>query len=88
MRVSYQVDEFLGMGGGLSTMSVLVDKKVSLLYDFCLLRTKKGRPDEREDAVRKWLSTYCTETQLDRALHSILTGDASLNTTLTKKGLM
>lgn len=84
----YQVNEFIN---GTPNFPVdnkhdIVDKKVSLLYDFYILRKHKKTPDARESAVREWLSTYATESQMTRALHNILVGDCTLNNTLKKRG--
>ena len=89
MRASYTVDEFIGIETNrCNTLYFAVGKKISLLYDFCILCYKNGQNDVRENAVDKWLSTYQTETQLDNAIHPILVGDITLNDVLTQKGFM
>ena len=88
MRNTYNVDEFLGFSHSFNNLSMSVDKKISLLYDFCILRHKNGRRDARERAVEAWLSSCKTETQIDNAIHPLLVGDVELNDVLTQKGLM
>lgn len=89
MIKNYQVNEFIEEGRPhVATQSENIDKKVSLLYDFCILRMHKKTPDARESAVREWLSTYATESQMTSALHTILVGDCTLNNTLKKRGYL
>lgn len=69
-------------------MSDEVDKKVSLLYDLCILmRAKTGDKDAREKALREVLARYTTDRQLDIALHNVVRGDITLNTFLAQKGV-
>jgi len=74
----YLVDEFIQDTQN-HTKADLIDKKVSLLYDFCLLRTFQCKPDRREKAVREFLAKYSTEAQMTRVLHCVLVGDKTLN---------
>ena len=86
----YRIDEFLDMGENAmpSTYGDEVDKKVSLLYDFCILRKRKyKRPDEREDAVRELLHSYNSQTAMDSAVRGVLVGDYTLNDMLTRRNL-
>ena len=71
------------------TLGDIIDKKVSLLYDFCILKHKKFRkPDDREEAVRKLLSQYQSEYSMTKAIHPVVFGEYSLNELLRKKGVM
>jgi hypothetical protein len=81
----YQVNEFIQNCAD-NYIPNAVDKKVSLLYDFCILRRRRNSSDARETAVREWLSHYTTESQMTSALHNILVGDSTLNNTLKKAG--
>ena len=47
----YKVEEFL-MNSKPGKFADEVEKKISILYDFCLLRRRKQEPDAREDMVR------------------------------------
>jgi hypothetical protein len=68
-------------------VEVVVDKKISLLYDLCILHKTKMSRDRRETALREILAEYCTETQIDQALHDIVRGNKTLNEYLEQKGL-
>lgn len=84
----YEVSEFIQNSTELSIIDA-VDKKVSLLYDFCILRKPRGVScDKREKYVRKWLSTYTSEHHMTNALHGILVGNTTLDNVLTQKGYM
>ena len=75
----YNVDEFIGLNAEPTTFEDEVDKKVSLLYDFCILhRRKYKKADEREDAVRKMLHSYGSTISMDNAVHDILVGRCKL----------
>ena len=74
----YTVDEFLTNDAD-TDINIAVDKKVSLLYDFCILRHCRGTADSREDAVRAYLKQYSTESQLTRALHDVIVGNKTIN---------
>ena len=76
----YTVDEFIMNDTNTDTdINTAVDKKVSLLYDFCILRHCRGTADSREDALRAYLKRYCTETQLTRALHDVVVGNKTID---------
>lgn len=82
---SYQCDDFICPKS--EPTPVVIDKKISLLYDLCILRALPKQRDTRETALREVLSQYCTETQLDNALHDIICGNKTLNTFLAQKGV-
>lgn len=76
----YTIDEFLNDTTTDNSIDTAIDKKVSLLYDFCLLKRSKDRTaDGREAAVRAYLERYCTEAQLTRALYDVLHGKTTIN---------
>ena len=81
---NYQADEFI-INAAPDPIEVCIDKKVSLLYDLCILKQTKVFRDSREEAVRKVLSQYTTEDALNNALHDIVRGDKPLNTFLAQK---
>jgi hypothetical protein len=86
----YIVDEFIGINEGAepTTYDNEVEKKVSLLYDFCILHKRKYKqPDEREAAVRELLRSYGSEVLMDNAVRNILLGNCTLHEALKRKGL-
>jgi uncharacterized protein YqgQ len=88
MPTEYDVDEFLGKNEP-TTYETEVEKKVSLLYDFCILHKRKyQKPDEREDAVRKLLKSYGSPIIMDNEVHDILVGKTELDDTLKRKGFL
>lgn len=84
----YQANDFIDPKN--EPISVVIDKKVNILYDFKVLKGTRAllRDDPRESAVREWLSQYQTERQLDVAVRDLVTEKVSLNTLLKRKGLM
>ena len=85
----YNVDEFIGLNSEPTTYEDEVEKKVSLLYDFCILHKRKyAKPDERESAVKEMLRSYGSQIAMDNAVHDILVGKAKLDETLKRKGLI
>lgn len=85
----YNIDEFVGTNAEPTTYETEVEKKVSLLYDFCILQRRKFRkPDEREEAVRKLLKSYGSEIIMDNEVHDILVGKKKLDDTLARKGFL
>lgn len=83
----YLVDEFID-GDYECTFEEQVDKKVSLLYDMCILLKRRKGVDDREGAVRKLLSAYQSERQVDNAIHDIIVGNYTLNELLKRKGYL
>lgn len=80
----YQTDEFL-YDTLPDPMEIAVDKKVSLLYDLCILCKTKATPDSREAALREVLSQYGSERALTTALHDIVNGNKTIDTFLAQK---
>ena len=54
-------------------ISVVIDKKIALLYDFCLLvQGKDGSDDDYEAPLRSILKEYPTEHSITMAIHDII----------------
>lgn len=70
------------------TTEEFVNEKVELLYDFRILRHRRGKPDSREDAVRKLLTKCGTETRMEIVLHDVLLDRISLTELLQRKELI
>lgn len=83
----YQVNDFIDPKPN-EPLGIVIEKKISLLYDFEILRGTKPtwRDDPRESSVRRWLKQYSTERQLDIALRDLLVGNIKLNTILKQQG--
>jgi hypothetical protein len=84
----YNADEFIGTESTECPKDEIIDKKVSLLCDLCVLIGTKKHDDDREEAVRRLLASYGTEQQIDNAIHPIIVGNCTLNQTLKRKGYM
>lgn len=67
------------------TIDDIINEKVDLLYDFCILL---GRHDHREKAVRTMLKECGTEYRMTIKLHDILRGRRTLNQVLKEGGLI
>lgn len=87
MKTEYNIDEFIGTESTECPKDEIIDKKVSLLYDLCILLGKK-HGDDREKAVRELLASYGNEQQIDNAIHPIIVGNCTLNQTLKRKGYL
>lgn len=83
----YLVDEFIN-GNCECTIEEQIDKKVSLLYDMCILIKRRTTKDEREEALRKLLASYETEMQIDNAVRDVITCKYTLDDLLKAKGVM
>ena len=62
-----------------------VHEKIRCLYQLYEL---KGRPDSRENAVRKMLLACESSILMDNAIHGIFVGDYTLDDILKRKGFM
>lgn len=88
----YTVDEFNNrLDTTTDTTEIVVEKKISLLYDFCILVKRKGLhgvviPDPREETVREMLTACETELVMTNRLHDVLKGEYDLNTLLQRNG--
>lgn len=87
MAKEYLVDEFIDANCECN-FGEQVDKKVSLLYDMCILFKRQKDTRERERAVRKLLASYETERQMDNAVHDVIVGNCTLNDLLKRKGFL
>lgn len=83
----YLVDEFIN-GACECTIEEQIDKKVSLLYDMCILIKRRNATDDREEAIRQLLSSYQNERQIDNAVHDLVVGKCTLDQMLKKKGVL
>ena len=83
----YLVDEFIGNTHECS-LEEEVDKKVSLLYDLCVLCKKGKGKDTREQTVREMLGSCQTEAQMHNAVRDVILGDITLNQLLKRKGYL
>ena len=88
--LEYCANEFLGMDITPNTLAEEVDKKVSLLYDFCILHQKSHRPrdDRREPLVRKVLMECNSEQHMTRVLRPVILGECTLEDLLQHKGVI
>jgi hypothetical protein len=83
----YTADEFL-FNLEETPVPKAVDKKVSLLYDFCILTKRKSLTDRRENAVRLLLGRCPDEYAMTHLLRDVLLGHCTLDELLDKKGVM
>lgn len=82
----YAVDDFIGGAyvGATDTKKDLVEKKIALLHDFCLLK----KNDDREPLVKAVLDKCVDEYEMSRVLRDVLVGNTTLDAMLTRKGVM
>ena len=81
----YNIDEFIAGGVCTDTVDTIVDKKVSLLYDFCILtRDKYTHVDSREHEVRALLTACGTEERMTILLHDVLACRTTIDDLLRK----
>lgn len=83
----YAVNDFLTTKCD-DTIADIIDKKVSLLYDFHILIRKDKRQDARECYVRKLLNNCGNEHRMSIVLRDVLTDRVTLDKLLEQKGLM
>lgn len=83
---TYRIDEFISPGiKTTDTLEDVVDKKISLLYDFCILkRDKYTKKDQREELVRTMLTECGTEQRITALLHDVLADRISLDELLKR----
>lgn len=84
----YLVEEFIDGASVECTLEEQIDKKVSLLYDLCMLYKRRKGVDSREEAVRQLFSSYQNEMQIDNAVHDIIVGNCTLDDLLKRKGFL
>jgi hypothetical protein len=84
--LEYCAEDFMGVQEP-APFEVEVEKKISLLYDLCVLHTKNHqRDDDREGAVRRLLLSYGTPLHMDNGVHDVIVGNCTLNEMLKRKG--
>lgn len=79
MKTLYGIDDYTTVS---DVLQDAVDKKVSLLYDFCILHKRQ------EPQVRTLLTQCKSENEMTRVLHDVLLGRTTLTQLLKKKGVM
>lgn len=85
MAKEYTIDEFLGKEESCSYADE-VDKKISLLYDLCILCKRRKGSDNREEAVRELFLSYGSEIKMDNAVKGIRMENYTLDDLLKRKG--
>lgn len=80
---TYDVDEFTNAKNENCPIEEIVEKKISLLHDFCLI---KG--ESQADDVRELLSSCGNEIQMDNILHDILVGKTTMESVLKYRGIL
>ena len=83
----YLVEEFTSKSEP-CPLNEQIDKKVSLLYDLCILRRKGMNEDEREQAIRELFASYGSEIAMDNVVRSLIMGNYTLNDFLKRKGYL
>jgi guanylate kinase len=88
--LEYTSDEFLGFENNENAdFNAEVEKKISLLYDFCVLQRRKNKAhDQREEVVREFLRSYGSEILVDNAVRDIVVGNCKLDEALKRKGFL
>ena len=88
----YRIDEFLGLEEEFIpvTLADEVDKKVSLLYDLCILQRRKRNSDAdaREEAIRQMLLNCPSLISIDNAVHGVIVGKYTLDQLLKSRGYL
>ena len=89
MAKYYDVEEFISSNNkSTDTLEDIVDKKIALLYDICILRrTKYSKHDSREQSVREYLTKCGTESRITSVLHDILMYNKTLDELLQEGGI-
>jgi hypothetical protein len=81
--MAYIMDDLIYDTNETGTFEDEVDKKIKLLYHFCVLKRK----DQRIPMVRNMLTACCTNRdQLDDFLADIIRGRCTINELLKRKG--
>ena len=60
------------------TINEIVEEKIQLLYDFCVLRGSRKNPDPLEAKTRALLPAKKTEFAMQTAIHDVLKGEKTL----------
>lgn len=84
----YAIDEFIRNDFN-DNPNDAVDKKIALLYDFCILKTRSRQAmDSREPQVRKMLIDCGSEHRMTALLHDVLVGNKTLDQLITQRSMM
>lgn len=78
----YHAEDFLS--NKVDSVNIAIEKKISLLYDRCILR----KHDPRIPKIRAALTKCSSEYEVTTALHDVVLGNKSIDTFLRQKGLM
>lgn len=83
----YDIEEFISSNSkSTDTLEDIIDKKIALLYDFCILRRRKyEKRDSREQLLRDVLSKYETESRITSVLHDVLMYHITLDELLNRE---
>ena len=80
----YETEEFFDNSKP-TTLKDEVEKKISLLYDFCILAKQKTRVrDAREKALRKILLDCKSITSMSNIVHDLIMEKCTLNAVLRR----
>ena len=82
---NYELDEFFD-DDVQTTLAEEVEKKIRLLYDFCILTKKKQKRDVREKSLRALLLNCANKISIGNIIHDILVGKITLNELLRRNG--
>lgn len=85
MKHEYIAEDFVGVSEP-TPFETEVEKKISLLYDLCVLNKRYVNATEREEAVRKLLLSYGSPVRMDNAVHDVIVGNCTMSELLKKGG--
>ena len=66
------------------TVEDIAEKKINLLYDFCILRRNGRKPDAREATVRQILIKCGSEHKMTALLHGVLRDRCTIDDIICK----
>ena len=67
-------------------MTAVINDKISLLYDFCILTMRQHQHDPGESRVREMFKSCKTEDEMQRTIRGVLFGTETLEQLLARKG--
>lgn len=79
----YTTDEFLGKSEP-TTLKKEVEKKIHLLYEFCVLQRNSRARDSREKALRKILLSCKNEIMMSNIVTDLTRGKCTLDALLRR----
>lgn len=79
MNTYYCADDFNGLATA-DTLADILEKKIGLLYDFCIIKTQS-----EEYFMRTHLSTCKTENAMSIMIHDLLVGRETLQQFMRRK---